>query len=155
MLPACDLQAVLPECSQLSTHLRQAARLLQHRTGEHLRSQVLCSGSRPGSCLVCGSGSGLCSGSRDVRGSGSGHVCGSVCAQVRSGSRSDVRTGSRDLRGSGSGHVCGSVCAQVRSGSRSRELRRSLCSGCAEVLRYALPDQVLQCGSLRSGSLDL
>jgi hypothetical protein len=143
MLPACDLQAVLPECSQLSTHLRQAARLLQHRTGEHLRSQVLCSGASPGSCFVCGPGP------------GSGHVRGSVCAQVRSGSRTDLRPGSGDMCGSGSGHVCGSVCAQVRSGSRSRELRRSLCSGCAEVLRYPFPGPLLQCGSLRSGSLDL
>ena len=153
MLPACDLQAVLPECSQLPENVCETHELLQRVPGEHLCSQVRCSGSSlrcSSSGHLCGSvcaqvrsGSSLCSG---LCGSGSGHLRGSVCAQMRSGSR--LCSGL-----CGSGHVCGSVCAQVRSGSR--KLRRSVRSGSSEVLRYALPDQVLQCGSLRSRSLDL
>ena len=50
-----------------------------------------------------------------------------------------------------------SVRAQVRSGSGL--VRCSLCSGSGEVLRYRLQlglrHEVLQCRSLRSGSLDL
>jgi hypothetical protein len=154
MLPACDLQAELPQRLQLPTILCETVRLLQFGSRVDLCSQVCRSGSR----VVRGSGSGLCS--------GSGHVCSSLCAQVRSGSR-DVRgsgsglcSGSRNVRGSGSGlcsgsgHVCGSVCAQVRSGSGL--VRCSLCSGSGEVLRHRLcVQQVLQCRSLRSGSLDL
>jgi hypothetical protein len=110
MLPACNLQAVLPQRLQLPTILCETVRLLHFGTRVNLCSQVL-------------------PGSRDVRGSGSG-----LC--------------------SGSGHVCGSVCAQVRSGSGL--VRCSLCSGSGEVLRHRLcVQQVLQCRSLRSGSLDL
>ena len=66
-LPACDLQAELPQCLQLPTFLCETVRLL------HFGSRVdLCSQVR--------------SGSRDLRGSGSGHVCSSLCSQVRSGS---------------------------------------------------------------------
>ena len=69
VLPACDLQAELPQCLQLPTFVCETERLLQCGTRVDL-----CSGSR----VVRGSG--VCSGcgSRDLRGS--------VCSQVRSGS---------------------------------------------------------------------
>lgn len=133
---------MLPECSQLPADLCETPRLLQHLPGEYLRPQVC--GSR--ACELCRS-RGLCTG---LCCSGSGHLRGSVCAQVRSGSGLCP----------GSGHVCGSLCAQVRSGSGhvrcslcrslcrsgSGELRCSLCSGSGEVLRHRLlQDQVLQC----------
>jgi len=156
MLPACDLQAELPQRLQLPTIVCETVRLLQFSSRFDLCSQVL-----PGSRELRGPG--LCS--------GSGHVCGSLCAQVRSGSghvRCSLCSGSRDLRGSGlcsgSGHVCGSLCAQVRSGSGhvrcslctgSGHVRCSLCSGSGEVLRHRLRHQVLQCRSLRSCTLDL
>jgi hypothetical protein len=158
MLPACNLQAVLPQRLQLPTILCETVRLLHFGTRVNLCSQVL-----PGSRDVRGSGSGLCSGPRDVCGSslcsGSRDVRGSgVCSGSRDvrGSGSGVCSGSRDVRGSvcsGSGHVCGSLCSQVRSGSG--HVRCSLCSGSGEVLRHRLRDQVLQCRSLRSCTLDL
>ena len=132
MLPACDLQAVLPECSQLPENVCETHELLQLLPGEHLRSQVW-----PGRCDVRGSGSrlcpGLCTGC---------DMCGSVCAQVRSGS--DMRCSLCSGLCSGSGELRCSLC------TRSRKLRCSLRSRC-QVLR----DEVLQRGSLRSGSLDL
>jgi hypothetical protein len=167
VLPACDLQAVLPECSQLPENVRETHELLQPLHGGQLCSLVRSSGG-------CGLRSGLCR-------TGSGHVRGSVCAQVRSGSRSHVRCSLCSGLCTGSGHVCGSVCAQVRSGSHvrcslcsglctgpghvrssvcaqvrsgSRKLRRSLCSGSGEVLRHRLRQEVL-CRSLRSRPLDL
>ena len=52
--------------------------------------------------LQCSSRFVLCSGSRELRSSGSGHVRCSLCSQVLPGSR-DVR--GSDLCGSGSGEV--------------------------------------------------
>ena len=97
--------------------------------------------------LQCSSRFVLCSGSRELRSSGSGHVRCSLCAQVL--------PGSRDLCSSGSGHLRCSLCAQVLPGSR--DVRGSdLCgSGSGEVLRHRLRDQVLHCRSLRSCTLDL
>jgi hypothetical protein len=147
VLPACDLQAVLPECSQLPADVCETPGLLQWLPDQHVRSQVL--RSRTGPRVVCGSrrdlcpGSGLCTGPRDVR-------C-SLCSEVRSGSGSDLR-GSvcSEVRCSGSGHLRRSL----RSGAG--ELRCSLRSGCGEVLRHRLlQDPLLQCGSLRSRALDL
>ena len=101
----------------------------------------------------------VCSGSRDVRGSGR-----RLCSQVRSGSRDlrgsgcklcsgcgDMRCSGCKLRSgcklcSGCGDLRCSLCSQVRSG---------LCSGSGQVLRHRVPDQVLQCRSLRSCTLDL
>ena len=118
MLPACDLQAELPQRLQLPTIVCETVRLLQFSSRFDLCSQVL-----PGSRELRGPG--LCS--------GSGHVCGSLCAQVRSGS----------------GHVRCSLC------TGSGHVRCSLCSGSGEVLRHRLRHQVLQCRSLRSCTLDL
>src|SRR5580765_2302881 len=111
MLPACDLQAVLPECSQLPENVCETHELLQRLPRQHVCSQV-----RSGGCELCSSGcvcSGcVCSGfgSRVCRSlcSGRCHLCRSVCAQVRSGLRRSLW--------SGCCHVCGSVCAQVLPG---------------------------------------
>jgi hypothetical protein len=147
MLPACDLQADMPQRLQLPKNLCETVRMLQ-----------------------CSSRFVLCSGSRELRSSGSGHVRCSLCAQVLPGSRdlcssgsghlrcslcAQVLPGSRHVRGSGSGHVRCSLCSQVLPGSR--DVRGSdLCgSGSGEVLRHRLRDQVLHCRSLRSCTLDL
>ena len=145
VLPACDLQAVMPERLQLSADLCQAHVLPR----AELCSQVCTrSGVVRRSCGLC-SGSGASELRRSLcSGSGSRDVCRSVRSQMRSGS---------DMRRSGSRDLCCSVCSgsgdlrrSVRSGSGI--VRRS---GSGQVLRYGLPDQVLQCRSLRSGALDL
>jgi hypothetical protein len=145
MLPACDLQAELPQRLQLSTIVCETVRLLHFSTRFDVCSEMCCSGSGD----LCGSV--CCTGSRDLRGS----LCSQVCSRSRDlrGSGGELCSGSGDVRGSGSGHVCGSLCSQVRSGSGL--VRCSLCSGSGEVLRHRLRDQVLQCRSLRSGTLDL
>ena len=122
--------------------------MLQFGTRVDLCSQV-CSGSRD----VRGSGRRLCSqvrsGSRDLRGSGC-KLC-SGCRDVRCSGRK-LCSGCRDVRCSGCklcsgcGDLRCSLCSQVRSG---------LCSGSGQVLRHRVPDQVLQCRSLRSCTLDL
>jgi hypothetical protein len=154
VLPACDLQAVMPERLQLPADLRQAHVLPR----AELCSQV-CTRSGVVRRSLCSR-----SGSRDLRRSvcsGSGDVCCSLCSQVRSGS-GDMRRSVRSQVRSGPGDLCRSVCSRsgdvrrsVCSRSGSGVLRRSVRSGSGQVLRYGLPDQVLQCRSLRSGALDL
>jgi hypothetical protein len=137
VLPACDLQAVMPERLQLPADLCQA-HVLQRRA--ELCSQVC---TRSGSRVVCRT---VCSGP----GSRSGNVCCSVCSgsgvlrravrsEVRSGPGSDVRR-SRGLR-SGSGDVRRSVCSGSCVVRRSGLVRRS---GSGQVLRYRLPETVLR-----------
>jgi hypothetical protein len=152
VLPACDLQADMPQRLQLPTNLCETVRML------HCSARVnLCSGSglvrrsdvRSGARLVC------CS--------GSGHVRCSLCSQVCSGSDvrgtrlvrgSDVRSGSGDLRCSGSGDLRRSLCSQVRSGSDVRGTRLVRRSGSGQVLRHRVRETVLR-RPLRSGTLDL
>ena len=135
MLPACDLQAVLPQDLQLPADVREAHVLLQRRP--RLCTQVCtgCGGLR-GSGSVCGPGALCGSGSGDVRCSRS--VCSRACVRSgpgdvcrsRSGPLCSGLPGSRDVRCSGS----------VRSGSGSGSglVRCSLCSstGSGQVLRH-------------------
>jgi hypothetical protein len=136
VLPACDLQADMPQDLQLPTFVRQT-HVLQC-------SSVLCSEVRgSGSHKLCRSGGLRCSGSCDVCGSGSGGVCRSGSGLVRR---------SRGVRCSGSCDVCGSGSGEVRR-SGSGHLRCSCSdvlrspgpgSGPGQVLRHALPGEVLR-----------
>jgi len=119
MLPACDLQAVMPERLQLPADLCQAHVLPR----PELRSQV------------CRARSGVL---RRSLCSGSCNLCRAVRPQVRSGSGPGVLR--RSVR-AGSGDLCRAVRSQVRAGSGdvcrsgSGELRRAVCSGSGQVLR--------------------
>jgi hypothetical protein len=175
MLPAGDLQADLPQSVHVPTFVLQTQWLLQCRSGELLCSQVrtsfhelcpeLCPKLRP---------RGMRPGRRDVRRSRSlrrsGSLRGSLCDSVSC----DVCR-SRPLRSSGSSVCTGSSvcsdrssvcsdsfsvfrCPDVRYSLRSADSslcsgRRPLRSGPGQVLRRT--DPVLQCGSLRSCTLDL
>ena len=126
MLPACDLQAAMPENLQLpADRCLLQAHVLQRRA--ELRSPVRRSHVVRCACgLRSGCGSRVCrSGSRDV------------CGSRR------VRSGSSGVRCSG----------RVRSGSGV--VRRSVRSGSGQVLRQRMPEELLQCRSVRSGALDL
>ncbi len=118
MLPACDLQAAVPQNLQLpADRCLLQAHVLQRRA--ELRSPVRRSHVVRRACgLRSGGGSRVCCpGSRDVCGSG----------RVRSGRRSGMcRSGSGFVRCSG----------RVRSGSGL--VRRSLRSGSGQVLRQQM-----------------
>lgn len=126
MLPAGDLQTDLPENLHVSTFLLQTQRLLQRRTCE-LCSQVRGAGPR----FVRSSGCGpLCrSGSCDVRSSGSGPL---------------RRPGPCDVRRSGSGPLRTRTGSDVRcTGSRAGSGQVLRCSGCRQVLRHRMCEEVL------------
>lgn len=180
MLPACDLQAVLPQSLQLPAYVRQT-HVLQRRS-------LLCAQVRTGCGPLCRSrsdelccprdvrsGARLCSGSGARLRSGSGDVClprsGALLSGASVSGSGDVCC-SRSvcpgaLRRSGPGDVClsRSVCrsgpgflrcsCDVRSGARPVR-----CSGASsgQVLRQPelrQQHQVLQCRSVRSRALDL
>jgi hypothetical protein len=141
MLPACHLQADMPQDLQLPTFVRQTHVL---QCSSQLRSQVRC----PGSHKLCRSGALCCSGSCDLCGSGSGGVCRSGSGLVRRsrgvrspGSCDMCGSGSGEVRRSGSGHLRCSCSDVLRSGPGSRPgqvLRRA---GSGEVLRHRLQQQ--------------
>ncbi len=111
MLPACDLQADVPQDLQLPTFVRQTHVL--HRCSQ-LCTEVRCPGCP---CELRSSGRLRSSGSCDMCGSGSGGVCRSGSGLVRR---------SRGVRSPGSCDVCGSGSGEVRrSGSGHLRCSRS------------------------------
>ena len=142
MLPACHLQADVPQDLQLPTFVRQAHVL-------HRCSQLCTEVRGPGSCELRSSGRLRSSGSCDMCGSGSGSVCRSGSGLVRrsrgvrcSGSCDVCGSGSGEVRRSGSGHVCCSCSDVLRSpgpGSRPGQVLRR--SGAGQVLRHRLQQQ--------------
>jgi hypothetical protein len=122
MLPAGDLPTVMPESLHLSESLLQT-QLLHDR----LRSQ------------------GLLPGPRDVRGSGSGHVCGSgLCSGSRHvcGTGASLCTGSYHVCGPRACHMCGSGSCHLLCTGPSQVLRPG--SGPGQVLRLPGSGQVLR-----------
>lgn len=158
MLPTGDLPSGMPESLHVSEVLLQAQLLHAELRPEGVCSGVCCSGSghMRRACSVC---SGVRSGSSHVRSAGSG-LCASSCDLRGSRSRG-LLPGSCHMRGSGSGSLLPGPRDLCGSGSSSGQVLRYALPG--QVLRHRLQDRMqhellpedLLCRSLRSGPLDL